>query len=276
MNQPLAPWRDDQRMIDAIAANPGVLGGSLSTMLNIPRSTINKRLKAMLKAGMIGRYAVNKYRLHYFTTQAEADAAGRRLVAEYRALQREWRQATERRSYEKRASRIKETGQSGKRKTPPQLLRNIDAGRYAELDRAILRLAEGPDGYRSGKPITLASGTVCSTTLIASRISQLVNHDGILHRARITAKRVHYFTSAQRAGEWLLNGGSKANDAPVTVKRAPFKPDTPVIIPPHVKVQRIPRAPGRFEVDVPKGRGQISADWFHRRQMESMEIARHE
>ncbi len=261
----LVPWRDDRRMLDAIAANPGVLGGSLSDVLNIPRSTVNKRLNAMLKAGMVGRYAVNKYRLHYFTTQADADAAGPRLKAEYVATQQALRKATEIRYAQKRQQRIAELGPIGKRKSAPQLLRNIDAGRYAALDREILRRAEGSDGYLSGKPIT-AGGKVHSTATIASRISQLVNHDGLLHRARINAKRVHYFTSAQRAGEWLLSGGGSATAAPVTVKRAPFKPDTPVIIPPHVKVQRIPHAPGRFEVQVPKNRGQITADWMLARQ----------
>ena len=135
-------WRDDNRMRDAIAANPGVLGGSLSDVLNIPRSTVNKRLKAMLRAGMVGRYAVNKYRLHYFTTQSEADAAGPRLLAEYRATQQEQRKATEIRYAVKRQARIDAGGYTKKRKAPTQLLRNIDAGRYAVLDRTILRLAD--------------------------------------------------------------------------------------------------------------------------------------
>ena len=259
----------DDRIVEWISRHEGTRGPEISKAFRRGPRRFTLRLLLLVEAGRLYRFELNRFHMHYFTSKALADEAAPKLAADYEEQQRQRRQAVIDRYEAKRRAPGYKTGPS-RRYNPEQLAApkppkpkpmNNTVRIYAALDTEILRLTDNAEGFAC-QELTLADRNF-SAKVVGNRLVKLA-HDGLLHRGKLSHRVVRFFRTAEAAAAWVYS--NRAHAAPVTVKRLPTDPDAPIIIPPHVKVQRIPHAPGRFEVDVPKNRGQISADWMLARQ----------
>ena len=129
----------------------------------------------------------------------------------------------------------------------------------AAINTEVLRLAALDGGFHC-MPMRIGDQSFSAKT-VASRVLHLIHH-GLLFRGKISHKKVRYFRTAEAAAAFVYSSDAVA--APVTL-RLTQRADAEVIIPPSVKVQRIPHAPSRFAVELPRAGGQITADWMLRR-----------
>lgn len=257
------------------AGNEGALCAEIAAATGMCTVRVHQAFEIGLKDGSIHRAGPLHYR-RYYTSAAMAAQAHDRLMAEHRERSRKAKLDKRRRHNEARVRRrAEERAAAG---LPPIVPRRTKGEpivkaapkpnpftRYKLLAAEVLRRADNPDGFACSD--VSFDGMTFDAKAVGNQIRRLQELEPpLLFRGRVSHKIVRYFRSKQAADEWVYRYRGNVVEAPVKIQRLPNDPDTPVIIPAHVKVQRIPHRPGRFEVSVPKGRGQISADWMLQRQ----------
>lgn len=102
---------------------------------------------------------------------------------------------------------------------------------------ALLEGCKAPSGT-STPEITSAHGF--DDEMVAS-VAWRAEKKGLVHRAKISHRVVRWFDTAERAAAYVTSSRRKPVIGPRT--KAPWGHDAPMVIPPGVKVQRIPTPP---------------------------------
>lgn len=247
-------WGTLGRIRAFLDANPGAtIRQIMEGLADVPENAVRALVADAVWRGQLWRVGLRGH-FRFFNDEALAKRREPEILASIYADGRErLRRKHERYNDQRRAAAFAKRGLQAPPKIP----------RYAALDTEILRLAGEAEGFECG-PITIADCTFAAK-IVGSRVGKLCRLE-LLHKGKLSHKTVRYFRSKEAADCWVLKSGTTvARPAPVTLRLRPIE-GAEVIVPPHVKVQRIPHRPGRFEVSVPKGRGQISQDWYMARQ----------
>lgn len=231
------------RIVEWVQSNPGQTCPAISTALGNGRSRFALILLELCKTGALVRVEISQKQMHYFATQEEADINRPILEAAYQTMRAAQRRAVIEK-YE--ANRVR----------PSRAKPKVTS--YAALDKALLGLCAGPSGLKVEAMMGHTIGKV------GDRVIALITA-GKVFRGKVSHRVVHYFTTKKAADEWVYAYKGDAPTVSVRASRSRYA-SGPCIVPAHVRVQRIPHQPGRFDVSLPRGHGQISADWHMARQ----------